>query len=360
MVEQEENASTPIVETNAQGLTITSYTQYENKMLLKIIEQTQQDIRAAITQQVDNKSYNLVFTAEENASGKRIVRIPLSKLEPRIGHRERAKQALLNMTKKELWIPYRKAGNSVGFFYLDHLFDVELEQKKQQIIVVFFFPIQALRYYLSIDLGYHYIDLKMLFNFRHNSTRQMYRVYKSYFALGKTTFLPLRLAVILSPRNSFVNYGTIKQSVLMVAKNEMDLAYQHGSSDIHFDFSIKTKHDDSCNPLSKKLVFTFYTRQDDELDPARKAELEAYQAKICFTLKFTFGVNEQTALDIASKVKIWMLGELNETMDHKMWYVKKKEAEGDEHFNKAGYIVKAMGKFFNLMLNKKNASEGKK
>lgn len=53
--------STPFVETNAQGLTITSFTQFQNKLLLRIISCTQRDIRDAITQQTNDKTYNPVL-----------------------------------------------------------------------------------------------------------------------------------------------------------------------------------------------------------------------------------------------------------------------------------------------------------
>lgn len=358
MAEKIKKDSTPIVETNAQGLTITTFTQYQNKLLLRIIACKQQDIRDAITQQTNDKTYNPVFTAEENASGYRTVRIPLNKLEPRNGHRQRAKQALSEMPDKHIFIPIIKGNKMVDYVGFRTFLYVKFEYKAHQTIAVLFFPIIILRYYLSIDLGYHYLDPQQLRCFKHNSTRQMYRVYKSYFALGKNSFSPQRLAITLSPKDKFASYSAIKKEVFQVAKKEMDLLYQNGLCDIHFDFKMTETRNKIQNKEKQKVLFTFYTRQDDTLSESRKDELEAYQARIWFILKNEFGVNEHTARDLGQQVKIWMIAEMDELILHKMWFANKMETQGNKLFNKAGYIVNALKKFFREMNQKKDESEG--
>lgn len=351
--------STPFVETNAQGLTITSFTQFQNKLLLRIISCTQRDIRDAITQQTNDKTYNPVFKAEEIASGYRTVRIPMSKLEPRQGHRQRAKIALLEMTGKHVYIPFLKGRKVVDYAGFRSFFVVNFEYKANQTIAAISFPIMILKYYLSIDLGYHYLDFKQLECFTHNCARQMYRVYKSYFALGKNSFSPIRLAITLSPKNSFKSYSAMSREVFNIAKKEMDILYKNGLCDIHFDYRATVPKNDCLDEGRKKVICTFYTRQDETLTDSRKDELEAYQARIFFTLKNNFGVNEGTARDLGKQVKIWMEAELDVLMEHKMWFAKKMEAKGNKQFNKAGYIVKAMKKFFCEMNQKRSDSEGK-
>lgn len=358
MAEKKAKDSTPIVETNAQGMTITSYTQYENKLLLGIIANCQRDIRSAITQQTNDKTYNPAFTAEEIASTRRIVRIPLSKLEPRTGHRARAKHALLDMPGRQIHVPYEGKGKCIKYASFTRLFDVDFEMKGHRIIVVLTFPIEVLRYLLSIDLGYHYIDPSTLFVFTHNCTRQMMRIYKSYFALGKTTIDAKRLAAIMSPKIQFATFNDIKNEVLQPAKMEMDIAYQNGLCDIHFDFSRKTDADGVAGAQKQQLVFTFYTRQDETLSPDRQAELENCQAKVWFALKHRFGVCDHTAHDLASKVKIWMQAELDELLAHKLWFAEKMQKKGSQHFNRAGYIVKALSAFFTRMNRQKSESDG--
>lgn len=360
MAETNQKDSIAIIETNAQGLMISSFTQYQNKLLLRMIAFTQQDIKDAITQQTNDKTHNLVFTAEENASGYRTVRIPLSKLEPHKGHRQRAQQALSQMPNKPVFIPINKGNKMIDYVGFHTFFQVQFEYSAHQLFAVLYFPISILKYYLSIDLGYHYLDLQQQSCFKHNATRQMYRVYKSYFVLGKNSFSPLRLALTLSPREKFLNYSVIKKEVLLVVKKEMDLLYQNNLCDFHFDFSLAEAKNEPLNKEQQKIVFTFYTREDENLSDSRKAELEAYQAKTCFVLKNEFGVNDKTARDLSQQVKIWMQAELNETLAHKTWFANKPETKANKHFNKAGYIVNAMKKFFRKMNQQKADSEGMK
>lgn len=359
MAEQIQKDSTPIVETNAQGLTITSFTQYQNKLPLRAIAYLQRDIRDAITQQTNDKTHTPVFTAEENASGYRIVRIPLSKLEPRQGHRQRAKLAISQMPGKPVFIPRRKGKKVVDYVGFHNFFLVEFECKKHQTIVVLRVPVVVLAPYLSIGLGYHYLDMQQLDCFTHNCTRQMYRAYKSYFMLGKNSFSPIKLAMTLSSKTKFKNLSVITKEVFMVAKKEMDILYQNGLCDIHFDFRLSQTKNQATGKVEEKVLCTFYTRKDDVLDSDHKAELGAYQAQTQVALEHIFGVNNKTAIDLCQQIKIWMKAELDEMISHKTWFANEMEKKKDDHFNKAGYIVNAMKKFFRKMNQQKNLSEGK-
>lgn len=333
-----------LLETNVQSLTITTYTQYQNKLLMKLIASAQQDIKEAITQQRYEGSPQALFTAEELASGLRHRSIPLAALEPRKGHYQRAKLSLQEMTKKKIWIPFYKKKGCMDFYAADRLFSIDFEIKKSRSYVNFYFSIATLKYYLSTAMGYHRLDLDILFNFKHNSTRQMYRLYYGRFALGFTTIRRGGLTNLLSIEGKNRSFKSLKAELLEPARKEMKEAFNNKQCDFCFDYTV-ARIQDSDNPLMQKLIFTCYTERDEELSPSRATELAEHQAKLWFNLKNYWNVEEKVAKGLSSRVKIWMLDELDDLMEQKRWFVENKARKINPRFNIGGYIVKSLDNF---------------
>ena len=87
---------------------------------------------------------------------------------------------------------------------------------------------------------------------------------------------------------AYPNYKSVKQELLEPACREMEQAFFQKKCDIHFNYAISQNQDrDESN--MKKLVFSFYTAQDDHLSPSREAELVDYQTKLWFRLKNSWG-----------------------------------------------------------------------
>ena len=340
-----------ILELNVQSLCITPYVQYENKLLMKLLASFQQDIKDAIAQQREEGVKTVQFTAEELDSGVRHRTLPLAVLEPNKGHYNRTKLALTDMAEKKLWIPFNNKG-ILDYVRTPPLFSVDFETRHGRILVNLHFCIDTLRYYLSNQLGYHHINLTTLLSFQRNATLQMYRLYHGSFSLGYTTIRCWKLGQLLGMGKAYPNYKSVKQELLEPACREMEQAFFQKKCDIHFNYAISQNQDrDESN--MKKLVFSFYTAQDDHLSPSREAELIDYQTKLWFRLKNSWGVKDEVAKSMCLRIKIWMRAELDDLMLHKQWFADNMKAKQKPLHNPAGYIVKHLGDF----LDKKEKME---
>lgn len=340
----EEQKTNLLLEMNVQCLTITTYTQLENKLLMKLLAYVQPDIKEAITHQRYEGSKQVVFTAEEMSTGIRHRSIPLAALEPRKGHYQRAKLSLQSMTKKPIWIPYYKKPGMMDFYQAERLFSVDFETKNSRNYVNFHFSIQTLRYYLSTAMGYHRLNLDIHLSFKRNSTRQMYRLYWGRFALGYTQIRRGGLANLLSADLKEMSYKSLKAELLEPARKEMKEAFLKNQCEVYFEYKIASVQD-SDNPQRLKLLITCHTRHDDNPSPSQAAELTEYQAKFWFHLKHNWLVDEKVAKSLSQRVKIWMLDELEDLMQKKKWFVENKAKKVNPHFNAAGYIVKNLDLF---------------
>lgn len=344
MKQEEKNL---IFELNVQSQTITTYTQYQNKLLMKLLAYFQADIKDAISQQRKEGVNYVVFTAEEQQSGLRHRSVPLAYLEPHKGHYNRAKLALQDMAKKEMWIPVYKKKGLMQFATAKPLFAVDFEIRQSRTFVNLHFCVETLKYYLSNQQGYHSINLDKLFSFKRNATRQMYRLYLGKFALGYTTIRCGGLAQLIGCGKQYKNLKSIKADLLEPARREMKQAFYKNQCDIHFDYSLSRNQDSQACEKSylKKLIFTFYTAEDEHLSANRQAQLTDYQTRLWFQLKNTWGVKDEVARNICLRIKIWMLQELDDLMIRKRWFADKLKAEKKPLANPAGYIVKGIGAF---------------
>lgn len=336
-----------ILELNVQSLTITTYTQYQNKLLMKLLAYFQADMKDAISQQRREGVNYVVFTAEEQQSGIRHRSMPLALLEPHKGHYNRAKLALQDMAKKEMWIPVYKKKGLMQFVTAKPLFSIDFEIRQHRTFVNFHFTTDTLKHYLSNHLGYHLINLDKLFSFTHNATRQMYRLYLGRFALGYTTMRCGGLGQLIGCGKKYKNLKSIKADLLEPARREMKQAFDRNQSDIHFSYIVSRNQDDLGKEQSylKKLIFTFHTAEDEHLSASRQSQLADYQTRLWFQLKNTWGVKDEVARNISLRIKIWMLQELDDLMIRKRWFADKMKAEKKPLANPAGYIVKSIGAF---------------
>ena len=357
-MEQEDNR---ILELNVQCVTITAYSQYQNKLLMKLLAYLQQDIKDAISQQRKEGVNQLTFKAEELESGLRHRTLPLSELESNKGHYSRAKLALQDMAQKRMWIPKYKKKGLMEMINTNPLFSVDFEKRGNRIHVNLHFCVETLKHYLSTHLGYHAISLDKLFLFQRNATRQMYRLYLGRFALGYTIMRCGGLAQIIGCGKKYMNLKSIKAELLDPACKEMKKAFFQKQSDIHFDYAL-SRNQDSQESHLKKLIFTFHTAEDEHLSASRQSELTDYQTKLWFLLKNTWGVKDEVARNISQRVKLWMRFELDDLLQRKQWRVNDLKAKQKPMKNPAGYIVKHLGDFLSekeRMTHQQEPKQGK-
>lgn len=343
-----------ILELNVQGLTITPYTRYQNELLIKLLEYVQADIKDAINQQRELGYKHLMFTAEEQQSHVRRRQCPLSFLEKRKGHYGRAKIALTQMSNQEVWIPYYKAKGVMAYGVFPRLFQVSFEKVRSRLMVNLEFDTLLYTYYFNNEMGYHNLNLDQLFSFHRNATRQMYRLYYAYFSLGRQSASYGSVAQILSSKNTFTNIKEIKENLLEPARKELHAAFYAKHSSFHFSYSTSLKPDSTASAqpgqeekqlLRKRIIFNFFTQEDEHLTADRQAELDQYQSQLWFHLKNNWGVKDEVAKRISLRVKIWMLAEVSDILEHKEWFVKKMKSQNKPLHNPAGYIVKSLGAF---------------
>lgn len=352
---QEENR---ILELNVQCVTITAYTQYQNKLLMKLLAYFQQDIKDAINQQRKEGVNQLTFKAEEQESGVRHRTLPLSALEPNKGHYSRAKLALQDMAQKKMWIPKYKKKGLMEMINADPLFSVDFEKRGNRIHVNFHFCVETLKHYLSNHLGYHAISLDKLFRFQRNATRQLYRLYLGRFSLGYTIMRCGGLAQLIGCGKRYMHLKSIKAELLDPARKEMKEAFSQGESNIHFDYSL-SRNQDSQESHLKKLIFTFHTAEDEHLMANRQSELIDYQTQLWFLLKNTWGVKDEVARSISQRIKLWMRYEVDDLLKNKQWRVDDLKAKNKPMKNPAGYIVKQLGDFLDEKESKMAQEETK-
>lgn len=357
----------PIYELNVQCLSILHYSQYENRLLMMIHKCLQKDIKEAIKSQLSDEKL-MKFTPAEAAEGIRHREIPLSKLEPRKGHYTRAKLALIHMSKQGICIPYYKQKYLITYGYFERFFDVDFYKRGQKIIVKFSFSTSLLHYYLSNAMGYHKLDLDTYFSFKRNATRQMYRLYYGHFALSRRNMAAITLANLLSQKSDFKCFGDIDKSLIQPAKTEMDSAYYAGKCGFHFDYSVEESNEATTaedeeqkmqGSLMNKFIFSFYTQEDDHPTGTIKEQLDDRQTRLCFSLKHTWGVNENVANDLSQQLKVWMISELDNMLQKKEWFAKKMRNSKHAIRNEAGYIVNELKKFYDKMNHRKENADKK-
>lgn len=355
-----------IYESNVQSLTITPFSQYQNKLLYKLEACLQQDIRQAIFDQMGPLGH-IAFTPDEVSERVRHRTVPLSQLETNKGHRRRAIAELEKMSQMSIYVPVMK-GKATTYNCFPRLFAVSFETQGKRLVAKLDFSTDLLYYLLNTSMGYHKLNLTELLSFKRNATRQMYRLYYGFFAHADLKQMKaLRLGTLLSQQMEFPNCSYILKNVVQPAHDELRNAFYAGRSPFHFDYELAkpggqedTVSNDELASVQKTIVITIYTREDENPTGDRKLELDEYQARLRTTLRLLWGVEEKVAIDISQKVKFWMRDSLDALMAHKRWFAEKMRAKRTPIANEAGYIVKHIGKFFDekLKMKQKMDSEG--
>lgn len=111
--------------------------------------------------------------------------------------------------------------------------------------------------------------------------------------------------------------------------------------------------------LMNKFIFSFYTQEDDHPTGTIKEQLDDRQARLCFSLKHTWGVNENVANDLSQQLKVWMISELDNMLQKKEWFAKKMRNSKHAIRNEAGYIVNELKKFYDKMNHRKENADKK-
>ena len=121
-----------IYESNVQSLTITPFSQYQNKLLYQLEACLQQDIRQAIFDQMGPLGH-IAFTPDEVSERVRHRTVPLSQLEANKGHRRRAIAELEKMSQMSIYVPVMK-GKATTYNCFPRLFAVSFETQGKRLV----------------------------------------------------------------------------------------------------------------------------------------------------------------------------------------------------------------------------------
>lgn len=196
-----------ILEFGVQTFTLTDYTRYQEMVLMRIIKACQSDISDAITSYKNNNI--LVFSKEENSEQKRHRRLKLQLLEPDKTHYNQLKKALTEMSSKRIGIPYRQHSTAIQYMWFDRLFKASFCHVGKYDYVDLDIELKVLRYYLSNQMGYHRINLKSYFLFKHFASRQLLRFYNAFFSrTGRTLRLEF-ISKAFTVKDTYKSYSEV-------------------------------------------------------------------------------------------------------------------------------------------------------
>lgn len=332
-----------ILEFGVQTFTLTDYTRYQEMVLMRIIKACQSDISDAITSYKNNNI--LVFSKEENSEQIRHRRLKLQLLEPNKTHYNKLKKALTEMSSKRIGIPYRQHSTAIQYMWFDRLFKASFCHVGKYDYVDLDIKLEVLRYYLSNQMGYHRINLKSYFLFKHFASRQLLRFYNAFFSrTGRTLRLEF-ISKAFTIQDKYKTYSDVANKVLEPARKEMELLYQNKQLDIHFKYKPDYGMGDDRTQEPERVKF-FFTHVDDEHPQgARLEKLTSYQECVRVSLKIVWGLDERVAADLAQRIKYVMLPEVSEFFNHESDYRRKLESQGRSLRNPAGFMRNALIRF---------------
>lgn len=340
---EEQEQQSVILEFGVQTFTLDTYTGYEKTLLMRIFKYCQRDIIDAITSQ--SKEKEIRFTREEASEQMRHTRIPLSKLEPIKAHYSRLRQGLTNMSKKRVGIPGYTPSRALKYNWFPQLFTVSFHKEGKRQYALLHTPLNVLRCYLDIALGYHRLDLRTYFSFVHFSTRQAYRFYCAYFARNGEKLKPEFIAQTFSHTGNYGSYAGVKKNLLDPAQKEMKEAYDAGRCEIYFRYK-PIYHDETAKGIwADSVLFTFIHRDDDHPQGEKLRRLTSCQLRTKVVLKTVWGVDEKVATALCERIRYTMMPELEEFFRRKSWFAEKLEREGKPLRNPGGYMRKAFTEF---------------
>ena len=340
----EEEQST-ILEFGVQTFTLTTYTNYENTLLLRIFKYCQHDFSDAITMQAKEKQ--LLFYGAEASEQMRHTRIPFCKLEPNRTHYSRLQLSLEAMAKKQIGIPYYNISRAVKFAWFPQLFTVSFKKEGKRRYAVLHTKLDVLRRYLSIAMGYHRLNLHTYFSFAHFATRQAYRFYYAYFARSGKKLRPEFIASAFSTTADYPSYANVKKNLLEPARREMQNAYNNGCCEICFRYKPVYNDEDNKGIWADGVLFTFVHHDDAHPQGEKLHELTTSQLRTKVVLKTVWDVDDKVATALSERITYTMLPELEEFFRHKNWFADKMEREGKPIRNRGGFMRKCFSDFLN-------------
>ncbi len=343
-----------ILEFGVQTFTLNTYTTYENTLLMRIFMCCQRDISDAITIQTREKQ--LLFSGPEATEQVRHSRIPLAKLEPNKTHYSRLRHSLKAMSQKKVGIPYYNISGAMQYAWFPQLFTVSFKKEGRRQYVILHTPLDVLRYYLSIAMGYHRLNLSTYFSFNRFATRQAYRFYYAYFARNGKKMKPEFIAQAFSSTGSYPSYAYVKKNLLDPAQQEMRKAFENGTCEIYFRYRAIYDDEDHKGIWSDSVLFTFIHRDDEHPQGEKLRTLNEYQNRTKVVIKTLWGVEESVATALCERIRYTMLPELDEFFKRKTWFADKMEREGKPLRNRGGYMRKSLADF----LDEQEGKETKK
>lgn len=157
-----------------------------------------------------------------------------------------------------------------------------------------------------------------------------------------------RLTLLLKGNaRAFKHYSELENHVLMVARDEIKALYDKGFIDEYFDYYPFYDKENQKGGAPKHITFKRGYRQKETEDSEHQNELAGLRARLRLRLRFTYGIKEDVADNLAQRLLLGDVGELHQLAAtlHKESYIKACKM-GSKPLKVAGYMVAALNGFF--------------
>ena len=328
-----------------QGLMYNSYTMPQHKVLICILQHSQNLIKNYVVRyRLQHK--HLPFNTEQRAAGHMDNEIPLKDFGVKPQNYPWLKNVIHSMGAQSVSVPV-KVGSVTCYEKLDYLFTHTFYKNSKGVwMVKLKYPLHVIEYFYAFDKGVGTVDVNVLNRMKNVATRKMYVILHCWVNHGYTDIKPERLMKMLNGiTHHFHYYSDFDNKQLLVAQQEIKRLYDQHLTDDFFTYT-PFYADNVKKTFPDHITFNLHYRSMQEPDDeAALSERSYWKTQLKLKLITHYDVEEKTAADLAQRLTIDMVAELHNWFLHKEYFILKCEQQG-KRMNKAGYIVSGLRGFF--------------
>ena len=326
-------------------LSCNSYNCAQVYLLMMIAKCLQPVIKNVINKKL---SHGNIYKSPEQLARKFVyMSISLKYFEVSPHHYPQLKENLNEMTHMEIMLPY-KQGDATFYKKFPRLFSISSfgVDKTKHPYVCLAIDLDVWDLLMAFDKGYVLVDITALKMLRSVFSRKFYISMGCWLSCGLAEMYPERLMMMFKGKaNAFKYYSELENHVLAVARDEIKALYDKGVIDMYFEYYPYYDKESPKKSAPRHITFKREYRQMDEEDSDHKTELEGLRAKLSIRLKFTYGIKDDVAENLAQRLRMGDVGELHNWLLHKDSFIKARRL-GNKPLKVAGYMVTALNGFF--------------
>lgn len=328
-----------------QGLMYNRYNVAQHKVLMTIIKHAQQVIKGYVVPRKVTHG-RIHMEPSQIAAGYVDVDFPLKEF----GYSSNNYNWLRGMLEKmggdnlPIGIPLKMGANTY-YKEFERLFKADFYKAPNGTWhVKLRFTTELMQYFYAFDKGVTSIDLNVLNRFRNVSTRKLYILIRCWANHGFSTVTPQHLIRLLCGKDAYRYYSDLESKQLLIAKEEIKDLYDKGIIDFYFTY-LPHYRDNIKKAMPDHISITRHMRKDVEPTEDMLSEQEYWKRQLKIKLINSYDVEEDTAIDLCSHMKLHYVAELHDWFLHKDHFIQK-QLYKNKPMNKGGYIVAGLKGFF--------------